>query len=349
MKTTKCVWCNKDIEILVAGKPPKYCRDNWNCKANFTLYKHSLEELKFIKPIVYAHHYGLKIKCKNYDYCNNKFIPNRGRHMFCSDDCHRILSGRKPIAQKYCLHCGKEIAMNRKFCNNNNECKKKYSHHPLPERKLNCIQCNKEFTATHPQAKMCSQACKSRHNYLKNRDVNYPYKKVCTICGVKYTTKKHNQTICLSYECKQKRYNLKYKRYKTKNRNDYKEKDGYLYCVYHKEFNVYKVGITYKPSDRLRKLERCGFTFKLLYEFPTKHDARLAEREFYIDAESMSISPPKNDRENNKFFDPVFKSYSGKTEVIYGEMIKYYELKKMLDSLMGKEISQTHKRLTHPV
>ena len=88
---------------------------------------------------------------------------------------------------------------------------------------------------------------------------------------------------------------------------------------------------------------------KLLYNFPTKHDARLAELEFYIDAESMAISPRRNDKENNRFYDPLFKHYGGKTEIIYGEMIKYYELKKMLDSLMGKEISQTHKRLTHPV
>ena len=230
--------------------------------------------------------------------------------------------------------------MKRKFCNNNHKCKKKYHSHPLPERTLNCNQCNKKFLATHPQAKHCSRACISRYNYLKTRTINFPYNKSCTICGVKYTTKKHNQTICLSYECKQKRYNQKYKRYKTQNRNDYKEKDGYLYCVYHKKFDVYKVGITYKPSDRLRKLERCGFTFKLLYEFPTKHDARLAEREFYINAESMGISPLKTDRENNKFFDPVFKSYSGKTEIIYGEMIKDYELKKMLDSLMGQPLLQ---------
>ena len=54
----------------------------------------------------------------------------------------------------------------------------------------------------------------------------------------------------------------------------------------------------------------------------------------------MAVSPEKNDKENNRFYDPLFKHYGGKTEIIYGEMIKYYKAKKILDSLMGKPISR---------
>ena len=49
----------------------------------------------------------------------------------------------------------------------------------------------------------------------------------------------------------------------------------------------------------------------LTFKTRTKDDARLAERETYIDAESMAISPGRNDKENNRFYDPIFKSYAG--------------------------------------
>ena len=109
--------------------------------------------------------------------------------------------------------------------------------------------------------------------------------------------------------------------------------------MYNKEYNVYKVGITYDPNYRVRNLKRCGFVLKALYKFKNKHEARLSEKEFYIQAKSMGISPDKKDRENNKFFDVVFKSYAGKTEIIYGEMIRFNELRKMLNSLMGEVIN----------
>lgn len=213
-----------------------------------------------------------------------------------------------------------------------------------------CVNCSVVFTPrTDKRQKYCTKKCNAEYNYKRTRTSHLPYTKFCEICEVSFTTKRINQTICLSYECKEKRYRTKYKRYDTKNPNDYKEKEGYLYCMYNKEYNVYKVGITYDPNYRVRNLKRCGFVLKTLYKFKNKHEARLAEQEFYIQAESMGISPNVKDRENNKFFHVVFKSYAGKTEIIYGEMIKYYELKKMLDSLMGEEISQAHKRLTYPV
>ena len=343
---TKCLWCDKDIKIL--SGPVKYCRDNWKCKANHSKYNRGIKELKDIRPILYASHFNIEIKCKAFDRCKNYYIPRKGNHQFCSPECNLIYRGRKYIHQKFCAICNTEIPRTRTYCSD--KCLKESRNKGKVYREIPCVHCKTNtFRSADPRAMYCTDYCRSRAAYERNRNLIKPHKKKCIICKVPFVTKKPNQTICLAYDCKTARYNMKYKNYKTSNRDNYKEKDGYLYCMYHKKYNIYKVGITYKPSPRVRYLERCGFPFKLLYEFPTKHDARLAEREFYIDAESMAISPGRNDKENNRFYDPIFKSYAGKTEIIYGEMIKYYELKKMLDSLMGKEISQTHKRLTHPV
>ena len=342
---TKCLWCDKDIKIL--SGPVKYCRDNWKCKANYRAYGKGIKELKDIRPILYASHFNIKIKCKAFDRCKNYYIPTKANHQFCTPNCGLIHRGRKKIHQKFCAICNTEIPRRNTFCSH--KCLKESRRKPKVYREIPCVQCKNTFRTSDPRAMYCADYCRSRASYENTRILKGPYKKECIICKTSFVTKKPNQTICLAYDCKTARYNLKYKYHKTINRDNYKEKDGYLYCMYHREFNIYKVGITHKPSDRIRRLENSGFTFKLLYNFPTKHDARLAEREFYIDAESMAISPRKNDKENNRFYDPIFKHYGGKTEIIYGEMIKYYELKKMLDSLMGKEISQRHKRLTHPV
>tara|TARA_R100000329_G_scaffold127070_1_gene105740 strand:- start:1142 stop:2371 length:1230 start_codon:yes stop_codon:yes gene_type:complete len=335
----RCHWCNKKIEILPTGKPPpKCCRDNWKCKANYRDYGKSIEELKNIRPILYAAHHRLEIKCKAFYRCKNYYIPNKANHQYCTPDCNLIERGRKYIHQKYCAICNTEISRKNTYCSD--KCLKESRKVAKVYREITCKGCNTNtFRSADPRAMYCTDYCRAKASYEKHKKLKGPYEKECIICKTQFVTNKPNQTICLAYDCKTARYNLKYVRHKTSKRNNYKDKDGYLYCVYHKELNIYKVGITYNPSDRVRKLEHCGFTLKLLYNFPSKHDARLAEREFYIDAESMAISPRKNDKEHNRFYDPIFKGYGGKTEIIYGEMIKYYELKKMLDSLVGEPVS----------
>jgi len=203
-----------------------------------------------------------------------------------------------------------------------------------------CKNCNIVFTPrTDKRQQYCTKKCNSEYNYKRTRTSHLPYKRVCEICKISFTTRRFNQLICLSYECKKERYRTKYKRYDSKNPNEYKQKDGYLYCMYNEKYNIYKIGITYDPNYRVQKFERIDFLLKALYKFKNKHEALLAEQEFYTEAENRGISPNKKDKENNEFFDTVFKSYAGKTEIVYAEMIKFHELRTMLNSLKGELIN----------
>ena len=203
-----------------------------------------------------------------------------------------------------------------------------------------CKNCDIVFTPrTDKRQQYCTSKCRYEYHYKITRTSHLPYKKVCEVCKISFTTKKINQSICLSYKCKRERYRKKYKGYITQNPNIYKEKEGYLYCLYNTEYNIYKIGITYNPNYRVKNLKRLGFVLKALYKFENKHQALLAEREFYTQAENLGMSPNAKDKENNKFFDTVFKSYAGKTEIVYGEMIRFNELRKMLNSLMGEVIN----------
>ena len=208
-----------------------------------------------------------------------------------------------------------------------------------------CAWCNKPFLTSYSTQ---NKFCPNQRKYLRARDrCSYKYfeahryremrePKTCEMCGNIFFSRTWNAKICKDLECilaKDRTYTKKYSR-KLKS---WLELKGYLYCLYNKEYNIYKIGISSVPKKRIYEYSLYGFELKALYKFKNKREASFAEKEFYIQAESMGISPNKKEIDTTHFFKRYMRS--GYTEIVWGEMIRFNELRKMLNSLMGKVIN----------
>ena len=208
-----------------------------------------------------------------------------------------------------------------------------------PKVTKNCLWCNKEFITSRPsQEKYCpkqtqlkpKERCSYKHfEFTRPRQMREP--KTCSVCNDIYYSKSYASTICKKLECR-----LTRERSYEKNKTNYKypswtELQGWIYCLYNKEFNIYKVGITSDPQERIHRYELEGFTFKSIHKFKNKREASQAEKEFYYLAESLGISPSKSDTDVTHFFKRYMRS--GCTEIIWGDMISYRSLNRMLRQL----------------
>lgn len=171
------------------------CRKEQQRKYNF---RHKAKHPHVFTQRSYS---NLTTKVKECVVCGNAFMPSSNVQKTCSGSCRTIHStlraknykaaqaqSKNPV-EKFCSRCGSKfipIPTHRTICD---DCK---SHKP---RKVNCIQCGKEFTKSGKGAQLlCSDECKSarrtmlRSKYsLKQRKPDIQITASCKVCGKEFT------------------------------------------------------------------------------------------------------------------------------------------------------------------
>ena len=249
----------------------------------------------------------------NCEWCNKTITVSSKKHKYCRDsECSRLSQQKKAndkrerivLQERICQHC------NNKFMPNTYKAK---------------------YCKDKPYGRECRELAYEKRRTKGLREIE------CFFCKVIFYHNDPQVYTCKSDICTNKR-----KRLSAKNRRkisqytprDWDKMNGYLYLVYNKDINVYKLGITHISLDdeegynRIREHNRIGFELIFIIHIGTFMQSHKLEQEILNELENLGCLMKTYEKKNTlKNFMGHTKGYS---ELIYGDDISPAKIRNMI-------------------
>jgi len=283
----------------------KVCSD---CNKNYKAQQSDTNSRRCIDCRIYKKK-QYKIKCV---WCDKPTVVGSIAHKYCSEECSYQASQKKAYDKR------ERLVLENKICE----------------------FCNNEFTPNTYKAKYCKEKpfgrlCKDLANDRKRakglREIE------CFFCKVIFYHKDPQVYTCKSDICTNKRVRLSAKNRRKISQytpRDWDKMNGYLYLVYNKDINVYKLGITHISLDdeegynRIREHNRIGFELIFIIHIGTFMQSHKLEQELLIELENLGCLMKTYEKKNTlKNFMGHTKGYS---ELIYGDDISPAKIRNMI-------------------
>jgi len=314
------------------------------------------------------------MKMKNCQHCNEEFEPVKTTQKFCSELCksrhrnkNRTKKKEEERAKRKCESCGGSMAHKRlssKFCSD--RCRAAASRKNQEEHGRKCGFCKTSIDGKHMGARFCSDKCRTlwhngrRHGDKEERECHCCGKvfksftakwcskkcrnmregdwKSCEICNTKFLTGKGSRKTTCSEYCAET------KRFKTRNKKEYRRRMGILEPVMpvkaKKKKKNTKARVNKKKTSKVERIANINEALKNhkpRVEVPmfksqpepkqvagnnlkTKIAERSKKRGFTPEDEMKAMQDKWLKSNKPKTYEPepeVFKPYEGELEPLY--------------------------------
>lgn len=256
----------------------------------------------------------------NCEWCDKQTVVGSISHKYCSDEC-----GYK-AGQKKAYDKRERLVLENRICE----------------------YCNKEFTPNTYKAKYCKEKTFGRlcRELASDRKRAKGLREIeCMFCKIIFYHTDPQVYSCKNDICTNRRKRLSAfnrRTVSTYTPRDWDNMEGYIYLVYNKELNIYKLGITHISADteegynRIKEHHRLGFKLIFIIHIGTFMQTHRLEQDLLIELNNLGcLMSSYEDKNKLKKIMGYVKGYS---ELLYGEDITPKYIRRLINKQMTKEV-----------